>query len=149
MPTCRETEEINAAILMTIDCASFFVGFSANEQRHEKRCQKTVSLFKIRGVPRVCHLRRPYHVPHTKIARNVALVSKRTNGVGSVGGACPVRARNAPAQWSSSGVRMLRGVKGGGGLKQRQHIPSHIPFARRLCVPDFFAPLKGQRRDLP
>ena len=77
MPTCRETEEINAAILMTIDCASFFVGFSANEQRHEKRCQKTVSLFKIRGVPRVCHFRRPYHVPHTKIARNVALVSKR------------------------------------------------------------------------
>jgi hypothetical protein len=69
--------------------------------------------------------------------------------VGSVGGACPVRARNAPAQWSSSGVRMLCGVKGVVVEAASTHPVAHPACSQVFCVPDFFAPLKGQRRDLP
>jgi hypothetical protein len=60
---------------------------SANEQQQEKRCLQSAAT---RGVPRVCHFRRPYQVPHTQITRNVVLVS---NGVGFVDGVCAVPAR--------------------------------------------------------
>jgi hypothetical protein len=47
------------------------------------------------------------------------------------------------------GFGCLRGVKGWRRVEAASTHPVAHPACSQACVPDFFAPLKGQRRNLP